>query len=577
MDNKAIAAVFEEIGNILDIKGVDFFRVNAYRKGAQIVENLSLDLRNVVEKNPQDLKKIPGIGRALEGKIIELVQTGKCTEHERLKKSIPAGLLEMLHLRTLGPKKVKMFYSKLGIKSIKELKDAAEKGEIRELERMGEKSEAEILKAIEEHSRFSTKRNYIHEAQMEANRIMKYMSSLKDIIQMEFAGSLRRKRETIGDVDILVTVNDPEKSREKIMKYFTSYKEVLTVMAEGDTKSSVLLQSGVQIDLRVINDECFGAALHYFTGSKEHNVRIRDIAKKKGLKVNEYGVFKRDKMIAGKTEEDLFKTLGLPYIIPEIRRNDGEVDYGLKHKKFPNFVELSNLRGDLHCHSKYSDGKNTVEEMLEVMLKKNYDYFAMTDHSSIMGVTGGMGTKEIKQQWKEIDKLNKKYDGKIKILKGSEIDILKDGSLDFSDEVLEKLDVVLMSAHLYHQMPEDKQTERLITAIENPHSMILAHPTGRLINKRVEIRFDMERIINACVKNKVALEINASPMRLDLSEKYIKIGKAKGAKFVISSDSHALDHPDFMEFGVGMARRGWLTKDDILNSKSLKEFDSYFK
>ena len=576
MDNKGIAAVFEEMGNMLDINGVDFFRVNAYRKAALTIANFPNDLRQMVERNPQEIDKIPGIGKALKEKIIELVLTGKCREHDKMKKEFPTGLLEMMNLRGVGPKKIKLFYSELKITNIKQLKEAAEKHLIQGLEKMGEKSENEILRAIEEYGNFSVNRHLIDEALQEAEQYVSYLKKCGEVRQIQYAGSLRRWQETIGDIDILVTVKDPGKSHERVIKYFGEYKEVLKILSEGDTKSSVVLQSGIQVDLRVIADEVFGAALHYFTGDKNHNVKIRDLAKRKGLKVSEYGVFKGEKVIGGKTEEEIFKAVGLPYIIPELRKNDGEIEYGFEHKSFPRFVELKDIKADLHSHTTNSDGKNTLEEMAGAFMAKGYEYFAVTDHSSIMGVTGGMGTKEIKRQWEEIEELNQKLKGKVRILKGCEVDILKNGELDFSDEVLKNLDVVIVSAHMFNRMSAEEQTKRLITAIENPYSMILAHPTGRLINKRAEMEFDMEKVIEACVQNKVALEINSNPNRLDLTDKYVRIARAKGAKFVINTDAHGTDHPDFMKFGVGIARRGWLTKEEVLNTRSFAGFDTWF-
>lgn len=556
MDNKKIAQVFEEMANILEIKDADFFRVNAYRKASINIFNLAIDLRDMVDKNPHDIPKLPGIGKHLADKIIELVRVGRCKEHEKMKKSVPAGLLEMLDIRTLGPKKVKLLYSKLGIKGVKELKKAAIEGKIRELEGMGEKSEKEILKAISEYSQFSKERALINEAMQEASHIILYMKKCKNLKNIEFAGSLRRKKETIGDIDILVTVKGSKKTNTEIMEHFVSYDEVLNVTAKGDTKSSVILESGMQVDLRVVADESFGAALHYFTGSKAHNIRVRNLAKRKGLKVSEYGVFKGKKQIAGKSEEEVFKSVGLPYIIPEIRRNEGEVEYGLKHKKFPKFVELSDIKGDLHTHSNHSDGKHTILEMARFFIKLGYSYFAVSDHSSVLGVTAGMGKKDIKKQWKEIDRLNKKLAKKIKILKSAEVDILKDGSLDFSDEVLKELDTVIIGAHLYQRLPEKEQTKRLLAAIENPYSTILAHPSGRLINKRAPMEFDVDKIIDACVHNSVALEINSNPLRLDFADRYVKRAKEKGAKFVISTDAHTLEQTKFMEYGISVARRG---------------------
>lgn len=573
MDNLQIAKVFHEMGDILEIQGENFFKVNAYRKGALTVENLPQDLRTVVAKDPKSIGDIPGIGKALTDKIIELVETGKCSAHEKMKAGFPAGLLEMLSLRGLGPKKVKLFYEALEITSIEQLKEAAEKGALRDLPKMGEKSEMEILKSIDEHSKFSSERSLINDALRQAERYIDYMKTCPEVDKIQYAGSLRRRQETIGDVDILVAVDDPKKVGPIIMKHFNSYDKVINVIADGDTKSSVILNGGLQADLRVVEKGSFGAALHYFTGSKEHNIRIRDMAKKRGLKVNEYGLFKGVEKLAGETEEGIFEALGLPFIPPELRQNDGEFEID----NIPHLVEQSDLKGDLHCHSIYSDGIRTIEEMAEAFIKQGYEYFAITDHSHAVGITGGMDEAKIKKQWKEIDKLNKKFEGKIRILKGCEVDIMRDGSLDFSDEILSKLDVVVASAHIHGRLPAAEQTARIIKAIANPHVDILGHPTGRLINKRAEMEFDMEAVIEACVKNNVAMEVNASPMRLDLSEKYIKIAKKKGVKFVVSSDAHNSDQIPFIFFGVGMARRGWLTKKDLVNTKSLSPDLTLFK
>ncbi|MBD3299840.1 MAG: DNA polymerase/3'-5' exonuclease PolX, partial [Candidatus Moranbacteria bacterium] len=551
MDNKSIAKVFDEMGDILDIKGADFFRINAYKKAALTIVNLPQDLRDIVDKNPQDLPKIPGIGKGMADKIIELVRTGQLTEHEKLKKGFPTGLLEMLKIRGLGPKKVKLLFWRLGIKNIKELKKAAERHKIQKLEGMGPKSEEEILKSIDEHAKYSFERMLLNEATEEASRIINYMKKCKEINKIEYAGSLRRKKETIGDIDLLVTVDDIAKTSEKIMKHFITYDDVIKVVAEGKTKSTIVLSSGMDVDLRVIDKESFGAAFHYFTGNKDHNIRIRDLAKKKGLKVNEYGVFKGKKLIMGKTEEDVFNSVGLPYIIPEIRRDRGEIEYGLQNKKFPKFIELKDIKGDLHSHTVFSDGKNTIEEMANAYLEKGYYYFAVADHSSVVGVTTGMGKKDIKKQWEEINKLNKKLKGKIKILKSSEVDILKDGSLDFGDEVLEELDLVIISVHLYFRLSPEEQTKRLIAAIENPYSSIFAHPTSRLINKRPSIKFNMEKVIEACIANNVVLEINSNPLRLDLPDNYVKMAKDKGAKFSIATDAHNIGHQSFMQYGTG--------------------------
>ncbi len=577
MNNKNIASILEEIGNMLDIQGENFFRVNAYRKAISAILNLSFELKNLVKKNPGEIKKIPEIGDAMKDKIVELVNTGKCKEYENMKKTFPNGLLELLNLRSMGPKKVRLLHLQLGITNLKQLKHALQEKVIRELPGMGEKTEQEIIKAIKEYEKFSIDRFLINDALEEAEKYINYLKQFKEIKQIQFAGSLRRAKETIGDIDILITIKNSEGNSKKIMDYFTSYEEILENLSKGETKASVILQSGIRVDLRVIDENSFGAALHYFTGSKDHNIKIRDLAKKKGLKVNEYGVFKNEKFIVGKDEKEIFNSVGLPYIIPEIRRNDGEIEYGLKNKKFPKFIELKDIKGDLHSHSVYSDGENTIEEMANSFIKKDYEYFSITDHSSTVGATNGLNNQKIKKQWKEVEKLNKKLKGKIKILKGCEVDILKNGDLDFSNEILKELDIVIISPHIYGQLPEEEQTKRFIKAIENPYSRILGHPTGRMINKRAEMELDIEKIIKACVVNNVILEINSNPNRLDLSEKYIKIAKNMGAKFVINTDAHNPKHLEFMKFGVGMARRGWLTKKDIINTMDLKKFDSFLK
>ncbi|MBD3331034.1 DNA polymerase/3'-5' exonuclease PolX [Candidatus Peregrinibacteria bacterium] len=574
MDNKKIAKVFDEMADILDIKGDTQFRINAYRRAALVISNLPKDLRIMVDKDPDEIAEIAGIGESLKDKIVELIHTGQCKSHLKLKKGFPSGLLEMLKIHGLGPKKVKLFYKKLKITTIKQLKKAAEQGKLSKLEGMGEKSEKAILKSIEEYSSFSHDRFLIHEAYMEAMNYKDYLNQNKQIKKIEYAGSLRRFKETIGDIDILATIKN-NASSEVIMEHFVNYKEVLNVAAKGKTKSSVILESGIRVDLRVVDDECFGAAMHYFTGNKAHNIRIRDRAKQKGLKINEYGVFKDDKLIAGKTEQEVFASVKLPYIIPEIRRNEGEFEYASKNKKFPDFISLKNIKGDLHIHSNYSDGKYSVEEMVIACIEKGYKYMAISDHSSLVGITGGMKEKDVIKQGKEIDKLNKKYRSSIKIYKSSEVDILRDGSLDFSDKILSSLDVVIASVHTNFSLSENEQTARIIKALENKYVKILGHPFNRLINKRESIKFDFEKVVKACVHNNVALEINSNPKRLDLIDKYVKPAKEMGAKFVINTDAHSPGQLEFMVYGVGVGRRGWLDKRDVLNSYSVNKFDNY--
>lgn len=592
MDNKNIATKLAEIGDILEIKGEDKFRVNAYHNAAIGVFNYPKDIRDLIDSNPAEIERIPGVGKNIKSHIIELLTEGKCKEFEDIRKSIPDGLLDMLRIRGIGPKKVKLFYSELKIHSIQALKEAAEKGILATLPGMGEKSQKEILGAIDEQSKFQLDRVLIDEALMEAEKYIEYMRKCKEIKRIEYAGSLRRRQETIGDIDLLATTTcDSKEVTEKIMEYFVKYKEVVKVLASGETKSAVVLDSGIQVDLRVVPNNVYGAALQYFTGNKNHNILIRDMAKKKGLKVSEYGVFKRGKekkegkkkeeklpegkLLACHTEEDVFKALSLPYIEPELRNGEDEIKFALEivkaGKKMPKLIELKDLKGDLHVHSVWSDGGESIETMAEAYREKGFEYMAMTDHSPIVGVAGGMDKNRIKKQWIEIDKINKKFKD-FRIFKGCEVDILKDGTLDFDEEILKNLDIVVISAHMYAKLTKEEQTKRLIRAIENPYSEILGHPTGRMINRRAPMEFDMIKVIDACKVNKVAIEINSNPLRLDLADKYVKIAKEMKVKIAINSDAHDVSQIGLLKYGVFVGRRGWLTKNDVLNTLNLEQF-----
>ncbi len=580
MDNQKIADVFSEIGDILDIQGVDFFRVNAYRRAAQTIAHIPYTLGDEYLKTGT-FEKIPGIGVELSKKIIELITTGRSLYHDELVASVPKGLLEMLRVRTVGPKKVKLFFGTLGIENLKQLKKAALAGRLRGLPKMGEKSEAEILKAIEEYETMPHGRRLFHEAFLEAKRLVAYIGKFPAVSQVQYAGSLRRGVETIGDIDILCA---PKKMSGRIvsdiMDYYAQYPEISLVMNRGETKSSVLLKTGIQVDLRVVDSQIFGAALHYFTGSKQHNIRVRDRAKQKGLKVSEYGVFKisgkKETLIGGATEEEIFRAVGLPYIIPEMREDRGEVAYGLKHGKMPDVIDLDDLRSDLHTHSTWSDGSEDIETLASVYKKAGFEYMALTDHSKMVGVTGGMSDARVVEQWKEIDAVQKKL-GTFRILKGSEVDILKDGSLDFSESVLKKLEVICASTHLYHGLSESDQTKRILRAVSSGYVKILSHPMGRLINQRKAISFDMEAVFQACADYHVALEINASPERMDLDDTHVRLAKTFGCRFAINSDAHHSSHLSYLQYGVMTARRAWLDKKDVINTMTLKELLKYWK
>jgi len=572
MQNTEIAKVFYQIANILDIKGDSFFKINAYRKGAQIVEALSRELSDVYKENDSKLEKISGIGEGLEKKILEMIETGECDELNKLKKGFPEGLFDILNLRGVGPKKVKLFYEQLGITDLNMLEIAAKSGALRGLERMGEKSEMEIISAINDSKEFNNKRFLIDHAMKEALEYINYLKNLKIIEKIQYAGSLRRFKETIGDIDILVTLKDSKKNFSEVIDYYTSYPKIYNILSKGDTKSSVILISGIQVDLRVVEDDSFGAALQYFTGDKNHNIRIREIAKSMGLKVSEYGVFDGETKIASKSEEDVYKILGLPYIYPELRKNNGEFEYIEKHGCIPSLVEENNLKGDLHIHSKYSDGHMEIEEIVKLYFDNGFKYIAIADHYH------NLNLKDFEKQFKEIDDLNKKYEGKFYIFKSSEVDINIDGELDIDLNIASKFDFLIASCHgVQGELSKKQQTDRILRALSNKNVKILAHPTGRIINKRPEFDMDLEKIIKECVKNNVILEINSSPHRLDLNDKNIKLAKSLGAKFSINSDLHKLIDFENFKFGVGQSRRGWLNKDDVVNCLSVQKIKSLIK
>lgn len=613
MDNQKIAQIFQEIADILEIQGENRFRVLAYQKAAQNILDMPHDLKDIYQQDPKKLLELPGIGKDLASKIEELIKTGKCEWYEKLLKSFDRGLLDLLRVRGVGPKKVKLFYSELQINSVEKLKVAAEKGLLRNLPKMGEKSEAEILKALSEYERH-TERMMLNQALQEVEKIVNYMRQCKLARRVEYAGSLRRMRETVGDLDILVAVKNPEKDAAKVMEYFAKYEDVETVIGSGGTKSSVILKSGVQSDLRVLDEKVFGAAWHYFTGSKDHNVAIRDRAKKMGMKVSEYGVFKlktvrghdepAEILIGGKTEEEVFKAVGLPYIIPEMRENRGEIEAGLAGI-LPQPIELKDLRGDLHVHSKWSDGANEIEDIARAYRDAGFEYIALTDHSPAVAVAHGLTPERFEMRKEEIDEINadlarehEKWqkngrarggaaarDAKLstgqpvrpfKILNGVECDIMADGSMDLPDSVLKYFDIVIASVHSRFNLSMEEQTARVLKAFKNPYVKIFGHPSGRLINQREPYAIDMEKIINAAVENGIALEIDGQPARLDLFDYYCKLAKEKGAFFTVDSDSHNYMQMSFLRYGISVARRGWLTKTNVLNTMPLEELMKFF-
>jgi DNA polymerase (family 10) len=567
--NATIAAIFEEIADLLDIQGANPFRIRAYRNAARTVANLATDIRTLVEQGT-DLKALPGIGDDLAAKITEIVQTGKSSFLERLRREVPPAVTELLKIPGLGPKRVRTLYQDLEVQTLEQLLRAARDGRIRELPGFGEKIETRIVEAAQ--ARLSKARRFkLAVAAQYAEPLVSHLRTARGVGDVVIAGSFRRMRETVGDLDILVTAQPSS----KVMERFVGYEEVGEVLSHGDTRGSVVLKSGLQVDIRVVAPESFGAALHYFTGSKAHNIAIRKLALAKGLKVNEYGVFLGEKRVAGETEESVYATLGLPYIPPELREDRGEIE-AARAGRLPKLVELADLKGDLHAHSKASDGHNTIQEMALAARAHGLGYLAITEHSRRLTVAHGLDPARLSRQIDEIDVLNRDLSG-ITLLKGIEVDILEDGSLDLPDAILARLDVVIAAVHSKFDLSRAKQTERILKAMDNPIVSILAHPTGRLIDEREPYDADMPRVIRKAAAARCHLELNAHPERLDLLDTYCQMAKAEGVLVCVNSDSHSVHEFDNLRFGIGQARRGWLEKQDVLNTRPLKQLKALLK
>jgi DNA polymerase (family X) len=561
--NADIAAVFDQIADLLEIKGENPFRIRAYRNAARTIGDLGQELRERCAQGA-DLTEIPGIGKDLAVKIQEIVSTGSCKALESLRGELPAGITDLLLLPGVGPKRVKTLYEKLQIESLDQLAEAAMAGRVRELPGFGEKTEQSILQSIQVRAsqgkrfRRATVVPYV-------DSLLKNLAAVPGVRKVEAAGSYRRSRETVGDVDLLA-IAAPE---SPIMDRFAGYDEVVKVLAKGETKSSVVLRSGLQADLRVVAAESYGSALIYFTGSKAHNIAMRRIAQGKKLKLNEYGVEMGEKRIAGRTEEEVYEALGMTWVPPELREDRGEIEASLKGK-VPALVEAGDIRGDLHMHSTWSDGAETIVQMARAAKARGRDYVAITDHSKRLTVANGLDEKRLRKQWEEIDRIDAKAEG-IAILKGIEVDILEDGSLDLPDSVLGELDIVVASVHSKFNLPRDRQTERVLRAMDRPFFSILAHPTGRLILSREPFEIDMERVIEHARQRGCFLELNAHPERLDLNDVHCQMAKSAGVLVSIDTDAHSSRDLDNLAHGVGQARRGWLGKTDVLNTRPLKE------
>jgi len=572
--NQEIANIFYEIADFLEMEGVKF-KPYAYQKAGFALESLEKDIQEIYKEGGRSaLLKIPGVGENIAEKIEEYLKTGKIKYYQDLKKKTPVNIKELTAVEGLGPKRVKVLYQKLGIKNLKDLERAAKAHKICPLFGFDEKTEKNILEGIAFLKR-SKGRFLLGEILSRVKEVYQKLKSLKEVERIDPAGSLRRMKETIGDVDFLVISKNPE----KVMDFFVSLPEIVKIWGKGPTKSSVRMKEGFDMDIRIVPAKSYGSALQYFTGSKEHNIAIRKIAIDKGLKLSEYGLFRGGKMIAGKTEEEIYNALGMDWIPPELREDQGEIELALE-KKLPKLIDFKDIKGDLHCHSRWDGGASKIEEMVEVAKKMGYQYLGIADHSKFLRIEHGLDEKKLALQRKEVDKINlriKAQNLKFKVLQGCEVNILNDGSIDIKDEALKKLDYVIAGIHSNMKMEKEKMTERIIRAMKNPHLDIISHPTGRILKRRDEYQVDFDKILRAAKEFKVILEINSYPERLDLNDKNIRRAKEVGVKMIINSDAHHKDQLRFIEFGVGQARRGWAEKEDIINTYSLEKLLKFFK
>ncbi len=561
MKNHEIARVFNEIADLLEIKGENPFRIRAYRRAALNVAGLS---KSIESMQREEILELPGIGADLASKIEEYVKTGMIQTHEELKGEIPEVLLTLESVPGLGPKTAKLLHEKLKVKSLDELERLASEHKLAGLPGIQEKTEENILKGIEMLKR-GRERQPLGKVMPLAQDILEHLKKRAPLSRIDIAGSLRRWKDTIKDIDILATSNDPK----EVMRVFIHLPHVKEVLMHGPTKSSVIIHERLQVDLRVVEEESYGAALAYFTGSKAHNIRLREMAVKKGLKINEYGIFreKDNKRVGGEKEEDVYRTLGLPYVAPELREDLGEIEAALEGR-LPALITIEDVKGDLHVHSKWSDGSHTFEQLVTAAKKHCYDYFALTDHTRGLAVARGLTVERLTEQKKEIDALNKKLQG-FRILHGTEVDIRSDGSLDLPDDALKTLDIVVASIHSGFKQTKQQLTSRIVSAMKNPYVSIIAHPTGRLLGERDAYEVDMDELLKVAAETHTAVEINAYPLRLDLNDTYARRAKERNIPIVISTDTHVLNQMDYMPYGVSIARRSWLEKGDVANTLPL--------
>jgi DNA polymerase (family 10) len=558
MTNAQIGKIFGEIADLLELKGENPFRVRAYRRAALNVEGMPKELSSLGE---EELTAIPGIGKDLAAKIRQYSETGKVDLHEELKKEIPAGLLDILRVPGVGPKTAKLLHDKRNVNSLEELEELARGRKLAGLPGIQEKTEENILKGIELLKK-GRERFPLGRALPVARNIVELLREAVPRGKFEVAGSLRRWKETVKDIDVLATGKNPG----EIAGVFVRLATVKEVLERGKTKCTALTAEGIQVDLRVVEESSFGAALQYFTGGKAHNIKLREMASRRGWKINEYGLFREsdDKRMAGKEEEDIYSALGLPWIPPELREDSGEIEAAMEGK-LPGLLALADIRGDLHAHTNWSDGSHDLDNLVAAAKERGYRYIAVTDHSKGLGVAHGLDEKRVREQIRLIDAANAKQSG-FRILKGIEVDIRGDGMLDLPDELLAELDIVVASIHSGFKQEREQITNRLLAAVRSPFVSVIAHPTGRLIGEREPYDADMEAVFRETARRGIAMEINANPMRLDLSDQHARMAKKYGIPLVVSTDTHIAANLDFMEYGVGTARRGWIEKEDVLNT-----------
>lgn len=567
MVNAEIARIFDEMADLLEVKGENPFRIRAYRRAA---ENLRVYPDDVSRLSAGELIALPGIGKDLALKIKEYSETGGVRALEELKAEYPEGILEIMSVPGIGPRTARLLYDELNISNLEALERLAREGKLRDLPKIKEKTEKNLLKGLEM-LRKGRERMPLGKAMPIAEAIINELTRKAPVDKISTAGSVRRWKETVKDIDILVTSINPD----EVMKIFVSMPGVADVIEKGRTRSSVILKEGIHVDLRVVNESCFGAAIQYFTGSKTHNIKIREMAVKKGMKINEYGIFeeKSGKVLGGKRENDIYRMLGMSFIEPELREDTGEIEAALNNT-LPELITKDDIRGDLHVHSNWSDGGHSIEAIALEARKRGYEYIAITDHSKGLGIAGGLTEEEVLEQTREIDAVNRRLKG-FTVLKGLEVDIRSDGSLDLPDELLKKLDIVVASIHSGFKQPKERITHRLVSAMKNPCVDIIAHPTGRLIGERDAYEVDMEEVLKTALQTHTALEINAYPLRLDLNDIYARKAGEMGIPLAVSTDAHVSIQYDFIVYGVAVARRAWLERDDVINTMGYKDLKRY--